>query len=291
MKPQDFDRLSAYIDDQLSPAEKAALEQRLGREPELRSALSELRLTVTALRALPPVKPPRNFTLTPAMAGLPDRGRPQPRRSLFGTLRLAASLSALALAVVAGGDFAATQGLLGNAAPAQEIVFTAESSTGAAADASLTPSLDTVAPEAEGEITTLNAQEGEEPAGGADTPPGAEATLEAEATPDIAAALLPVTETPSAERSAAATAVAQTDADETATSDLFQAESVPAEATEDPKAVPAPELTEEALLYASEVQAPQPEPQGLPPIRVIEAALAMLTVLLGLGAWLSSRNT
>ena len=63
MKPQDFDRLSAYIDDQLSPAEKAALEQRLGREPELRSALSELRLTVTALRALPQVRPPRNFTL------------------------------------------------------------------------------------------------------------------------------------------------------------------------------------------------------------------------------------
>lgn len=279
MKPQDFDRLSAYIDDQLAPGEKAALEQRLGREPELRSALHELRLTVNALRGLPQVKPPRNFTLTPAMAGLPNRGRPQPRRSLFGTLRLAASLSALALAVVVGGDFAATQGLLGNAAPAQEIVFTAESGTGAA-DASMT-----AAPEAESEITTLNAEEAEDPAGGADVPPAPEGT------PDAVAAMLPATETPSAERSASATAVAQTDADETATSDLFEAESVPAEATEDPKAVPAPELTEEALLYAPEVQTAQPEPQGLPPIRVVEAALAMLTVLLGLGTWLASRNT
>jgi anti-sigma factor RsiW len=279
MKPQDIDRLSAYIDDQLAPGEKAALEQRLGREPELRSALHELRLTVTALRGLPQVKPPRNFTLTPAMAGLPARGRPQPRRSLFGTLRLAASLSALALAVVVGGDFAATQGLLGNAAPAQEIVFTAESGTGAA-DASMT-----AAPESEGEITTLNAEEAEDPAGGVDVPPAPEGT------PDPVAAMLAPTQTPSADRSASATAVTQTDADETATSDLFEAESVPAEATEDPKAVPAPELTEEVLLYAPEVQTAQPEPQGLPPIRVVEAALAMLTVLLGLGTWLASRNT
>jgi hypothetical protein len=41
--------------------------------------------------------------------------------------------------------------------------------------------------------------------------------------------------------------------------------------------------------YASEpaVQALRP---GLPPVRVVEAALAMLTVMLGLGAWFNRRN-
>jgi hypothetical protein len=34
--------------------------------------------------------------------------------------------------------------------------------------------------------------------------------------------------------------------------------------------------------------APVPAP-GLPPVRVLEIALAMLTVLLGLGAWLARR--
>src|SRR5687767_11314779 len=125
MKPQDFDRLSAYIDHQLSPPEQADLERRLGREPELRAALAELRLTVKAVRSLPMVKPPRSFTLTPAQAGLPAGARRPRPTSLFGTLRLAATLSAVALALVVGGDFAATQGILAPAAsPAEDVFFT-----------------------------------------------------------------------------------------------------------------------------------------------------------------------
>ncbi len=47
---QDFDRLSAYLDNQLSPAEKAGLEARLEHEPELKAALDDLRRAVRALR-------------------------------------------------------------------------------------------------------------------------------------------------------------------------------------------------------------------------------------------------
>lgn len=66
----DSDLLSAYIDQQLSASEQAALERRLQQEPELRLALDELRATVEVLHALPPVSPPRSFTL-PAHAPAP----------------------------------------------------------------------------------------------------------------------------------------------------------------------------------------------------------------------------
>jgi hypothetical protein len=64
----DLDLLSAYIDEQLSAAERSAFEERLGREPALRQALDELRATVHVLRTLPQVAPPRSFTLDPSVA-------------------------------------------------------------------------------------------------------------------------------------------------------------------------------------------------------------------------------
>jgi hypothetical protein len=82
---QDFERLSAYIDNQLSAKEKAALE--------------ELRQTVQALRSLPVVKPPRNFMLSAKQV------RAEPRRQWFPVLRMATSLAGLVLALVFAGDF------------------------------------------------------------------------------------------------------------------------------------------------------------------------------------------
>lgn len=98
---QDFERLSAYIDNQLSPAEKSALDARLSREPELRATLLELRRQVRALRDLPRLKPPRSFTLTPAQAQALRRPAPG-LPSFFPALRLATSLSAVAFAILTG---------------------------------------------------------------------------------------------------------------------------------------------------------------------------------------------
>lgn len=98
---QDFERLSAYIDNQLSPAEKSALDARLSREPELQATLLDLRRQVRALRYLPRLKPPRSFTLTQAQAQAlrrPAQGFP----SFFPALRLATSLSAVAFAILTG---------------------------------------------------------------------------------------------------------------------------------------------------------------------------------------------
>ena len=291
MKPQDFDRLSAYIDNQLSPGEKAGLEQRLGREPELRQALDELRLTVRAVRALPTVKPPRNFTLTPAQAGLPARGAQRRPGGLFGPLRLAATFSALAFAVVIGTDLATNSWTLATA-PAQDAVLTTANGQGAAAEEALTPSAESEMAIMSGEAATEESMESlavtpeSAPGGaGADVPPTG--------TADIAGAMMAPTPTPSAERSAAVTEDASetaSDSDETATTDAYDLAQV--EATASTKVIPPADATADAtLLYSTEGGVPPaPEPAGLPTIRVVEAALAMLTVLLGLGAWLASRN-
>jgi anti-sigma factor RsiW len=96
----DDDRLllSNYIDDQLTPAERNRLEQRLQAEPDLRAELEELRATTMLLRDTPPLVPPRSFTLDPEQA----RTR---RPLLSGWIRLGSALAAIVLALTFTGVF------------------------------------------------------------------------------------------------------------------------------------------------------------------------------------------
>lgn len=92
----DLALLSAYIDQQLNAAAQAELEQRIASDPYLRAELEELRATTALLRALPPLAPPRSFTLDPARA-------PR-RRSLLPTawfMQLGGGLAGLALVLLA----------------------------------------------------------------------------------------------------------------------------------------------------------------------------------------------
>jgi hypothetical protein len=67
LNEQDFERLSAYLDNELSPAERVTLEARLLAEPELQTELTQLRQLLKALNAMPELKAPRNYALTPAL--------------------------------------------------------------------------------------------------------------------------------------------------------------------------------------------------------------------------------
>jgi hypothetical protein len=114
---RDLEQLSAYLDGQLNDAEQRALRARLMREPGLQQALGELRQVREALRALPPVRPPRNFTLTPSMIG-----QAAPRATRGPALAWASALASLAFVVLAavdlvGGGLAASR----QAAPAAEL--------------------------------------------------------------------------------------------------------------------------------------------------------------------------
>ena len=66
----DFELLSAYLDGQIAGSEKTRLEIRLRSDPDLAAALEELRHTRLLLRRVPQRRAPRNFTLTPRMAGI-----------------------------------------------------------------------------------------------------------------------------------------------------------------------------------------------------------------------------
>ncbi len=67
---RDVEQLSAYLDGQLSLAERARLESRLETDPNLSTALEDLRATRATLRRTPQRRAPRNFTLTHKMAGI-----------------------------------------------------------------------------------------------------------------------------------------------------------------------------------------------------------------------------
>jgi len=89
---RDVELLSAYLDGQLSQADSARLESRLNVDPDLRAVMDDLSQSRTLLRKLPQRRAPRNFTLTPRMAGVKA---PLPRA--VPALRWATSLATFLL--------------------------------------------------------------------------------------------------------------------------------------------------------------------------------------------------
>ena len=94
----DIELLSAYLDNQLSPHQRAVLEARLRREPGLSSELDSLRNTRQMLRSLPKLRAPRNFTLS---AQTYQKGAPARLPAFFGAV--SALSSALLILLVIGG--------------------------------------------------------------------------------------------------------------------------------------------------------------------------------------------
>lgn len=106
LTPADLELLSAYLDNELTPAERAALERRLAAEPGLAAELDALRGVVAQARALPLLKAPRDFRLNPAVYGRPA-AQPAARRELARRItpvqrvyRWSSAISALAAVLV-----------------------------------------------------------------------------------------------------------------------------------------------------------------------------------------------
>ena len=113
---RDLTNLSAYLDGALNASACQKLEERLVCDPDLASALDDLRLSRAVLRRTPKRRAPRNFTLSPQMAGVRP---PMPR--LVPVLNYA-SLAAVMLFIF---SFLGPIGFGGSAAPMQEMVASA----------------------------------------------------------------------------------------------------------------------------------------------------------------------
>jgi anti-sigma factor RsiW len=95
---RELELLSAYIDGELKPGKARRLEARLQVDPRLREHLDKLQAASRGMRALPQVKPPKSFILTPEMVGISGV------RSGFPVLRLATALAAFAFVALVGVD-------------------------------------------------------------------------------------------------------------------------------------------------------------------------------------------
>ncbi len=99
------DRLSAYIDGELDPPAAQRLESHLAQCERCRLELEQLRATVSGLRDLPVLEPPRSFTLSPQRVAAPRPRQPAAPPLAFGA-RIAAAGLAAALAAVLVVDLA-----------------------------------------------------------------------------------------------------------------------------------------------------------------------------------------
>jgi hypothetical protein len=80
LSEQDYELISAYLDDELLASARAAFEARLAQEADLGDELEQLRIIRMAVQALPELRAPRRFTLTPQMLG--QAAAPPARRAL-----------------------------------------------------------------------------------------------------------------------------------------------------------------------------------------------------------------
>jgi len=93
--------LSAYIDGELTPEERARVERHLAQCEACARNLRTLRQTVGLLRELPTVPVPRSFVLRPA-------ARPVRARPTYAYFKWATALAAALLVVALAGDFILT---------------------------------------------------------------------------------------------------------------------------------------------------------------------------------------
>ncbi len=196
--------LSAYLDDELGPGERAWLEARLEADADLRARLEELRQTVALVRGLPQVRAPRNFLLTPSMVGRTEPRR-APRRWLAPALTFATAVSGLLCMVVLVGSLLGGGAALPASAPPVPIAGMPMEATPEEEQVYALagpPAEQTATAEEEAAVEELSARQWVEPTGEW-TPPilGAEAALTgtaqpAQAPPPPRAALATPTGTP-----------------------------------------------------------------------------------------------
>ncbi len=112
---REYEQFSAYLDGQLSAAEKSKLEEQIKSHPDWRLALDELASTRAILRRAPRYRAPRNFTISPEVARQYARKTWLPS---FVSFRLSSAVAALSIIIVMILQFLPSGGLTSQVAMA-----------------------------------------------------------------------------------------------------------------------------------------------------------------------------
>ena len=115
ISPREWEALSAFLDKELGEREQKRLEARLETDQDLQQALEELSRTRALLRSQPKMRAPRNFTLTPEMAGIRERRPPR----TYPFFRFASALATVLLVLVVIGDMFSGSPLFGRRAASE----------------------------------------------------------------------------------------------------------------------------------------------------------------------------
>ncbi len=291
----DLELVSAYIDGEVTPEERATLEARMEREPALRAALEELQATVQLVHELPRMAPPRSFTIDPASV--------RPRwASAFGWLRLGSALAAVLLALTVTFDLAGSRGsgMANTSAPAAAVMSDQPAGSAANVGANETTS----APTAKEGIAAPESSAASSAAGSQPTPtsaPAVAASGAAEATPPIMQAPNSLMAMPteqatesiqSTNRGLSNTETLRSAEQPTVQEPASQAQSAPSPATAMAGGV-AESGSSSPETQTFEQPAAQPIPPQSPPrpLRLAEFSLAALALMLGLAAlWVARQG-
>ncbi|MDX1662674.1 MAG: zf-HC2 domain-containing protein [Candidatus Promineifilaceae bacterium] len=123
------EQISAYLDGEMTPAERGRFESALEQEPALRADLEAFQQIKRSVQALPRIRAPRNYVLDPAVYGAQ---KPAPSFGYYPVLRTATALTALflvllvSLDLITPGGGIAQAGREGPLAAAVEEVMVAE---------------------------------------------------------------------------------------------------------------------------------------------------------------------
>lgn len=99
--------IAAYLDGYLTPSERRRFEEKLAADPGLRHEVEQQSLIKKNLKQLPQVSAPRNFTLDPALYGVPE---PDSAIRLYPILRTATVLVSIFFVIAVGAALLIPQG-------------------------------------------------------------------------------------------------------------------------------------------------------------------------------------
>ncbi len=104
--PIDDELLSAYLDGQILPTERDAIEMASAADPVVRARIADLRATVALLHALPQPVPRRTFILTAEQAAAIRPARVPWITRLFPTVAAVSAVAAVLCLILVAGDLA-----------------------------------------------------------------------------------------------------------------------------------------------------------------------------------------